>query len=93
MRKTLFQSWRKNLRVPGQMNADGSRVITANGERHGRGIYAATEFGYGRPYAQGASEALLCLALPGVVSRAKKITEPLPSGDLPDSICHGPVRV
>jgi len=56
-----------NLRVPGDTNADGSRIQTVNGAKYGRGIYAATDLSYGRPYGRGAPGALLCLALPGKV--------------------------
>merc|ERR1719482_1141803 len=56
-----------NLRVPGETNADGSHVQTANGDKYGCGIYAASDISYGRCYGHGAHGALLCLAIPGRV--------------------------
>lgn len=86
-----------NLRVPGDVNEDGSRVVTANGERYGRGIYAATDFNYGRRYGRGAPVALLCLAIPGLTLHGKKrIDARLPSGharNVADSVCDSPLRV
>lgn len=83
-----------NLRVPGEMNVDGSTITVANGDKYGRGIYAATDIGYGRRYGQGAPGALLCLALPGhTLEGRKRIDALLPSGCLPDSIADGSVRV
>lgn len=86
-----------NLRVPGDVNADGSKVVTVNGERYGRGIYAATDFNYGRHYGRGAPVALVCLANPGLILHGrKKIGARLPSGHVrnaADSVCDGPLRV
>lgn len=83
-----------NLRVPGDVNSDGSRIQTANGERYGRGIYAATDLNYGRHYGRGARGAFLCLALPGVFRHGRRrVDQLLSTGKLPDSICDGPLRV
>merc|ERR1712050_131578 len=57
------------LRLPGDMNLDGSVVSMANGARLGRGIYAAIDFDTGRKYGKGSPYALLCLALPGRVAQ------------------------
>lgn len=76
-----------SLRLPGDANADGSRVAMAHGQRYGRGIYTATELELGRAYGRGAAAALVCLALPGDRAEDGRL------GPGADSLAHGSLRV
>jgi len=76
-----------NLKMPGETNLDGSHVNTAHGSVYGKGIYAATTMSFGERYGHGASSALLCLGLPGIVQKGGKLT------DGSDSLQNGALRV
>eukprot|EP00928_Gymnodinium_smaydae_P043347 TRINITY_DN29063_c0_g1_i1.p1 TRINITY_DN29063_c0_g1~~TRINITY_DN29063_c0_g1_i1.p1 ORF type:complete len:653 (+),score=115.54 TRINITY_DN29063_c0_g1_i1:268-1959(+) len=76
-----------NLRVAGEPAQDGSRIPRAHGAAHGSGIYAAADIAFGARYGHGATEALLCLALPGNVLTAGKLHEGY------DSLRKGNLRV
>jgi len=76
-----------NLRVAGE-KVGTTQIPMAHGAVHGQGIYAATDINYGVTYGRGATQALLCLALPGVILEGNKLP-----ADGPDSLRKGAMRV
>jgi len=76
-----------NLRAPGAVNSDGTKVELKNGAAYGAGIYAATNMRFGQSYGGGLSCAFLCLAIPGRRANAQKLKP------RDDSLQHGELRV
>lgn len=79
-----------NLRVPGDVNSDGSLVMCANGSAYGPGIYTAVNSEFGRCFGKGAAQVLLCLALPG---NQAKIPKARALGPGEHSLKHGCLRL